>query len=245
MEGPTRHARNWGPGRFEGSHGPSRLDGRAMSVRLVLADDHPMIAMAVELLLRGSNFELAGSAPDGDEALAMIAELDPDMVLLDVDMPGLTGLEVLAELREQGARCKVVMVTAGLSQNQLLSTLRVAPDGLIAKVSQPEDLLKCLDAVWSGGRWVDPLFRQQLDHARNFGSGMDSLTARERELVELVGKGLRNRVIAERLNITEGTVKAYLHAIFEKTGVTSRTELALRAADLAGGVPTTDKHAGH
>ena len=215
-----------------------------MTVRLVLADDHPMIAVAVELLLRGSGFELVGSAPDGEQALAMIAELGPDMVLLDVDMPGLTGLEALEELRERGTRCKAVLVTAGLSPSQLNAALRLEPDGLIAKVSQPEDLLKCLDAVWSGERWIDPLFERQLDGARNFGSGMDSLTARERELVDLVGQGLRNRAIAERLNITEGTVKAYLHAIFEKTGVESRTELALRAKDLAADASKRDKHAG-
>lgn len=204
-----------------------------MTVRLLLADDHPLIGIAVEFLLRGSNFVLIGTAPDGERALELLAELDPDMILLDVDMPGRTGLEVLEEMRAQGSRCKAVLVTAGLSQSQINTALRLSPDGLIAKVSQPAELLQCLDTVWSGTRWVDPTFQRQLDTARNFGSGMAGLTGRERELVELVGQGLRNRVIAERLNITEGTVKAYLHAIFDKTGVGSRTELALRAADLS------------
>lgn len=212
-----------------------------MRVRVLLADDHPLIALAVELMLNGSHYDLVGCAQSGAEALEKAKALDPDLVLLDVNMPGGSGLDVLEEFRRTGARHKVVLVTAGLNPAQLGTALRLSPDGLIAKVSQPQDLLRCLDLVCAGDKWLDPVFREQLDRAESLAGGLSALTAREKELVSLVGEGLRNRVIAERLNITEGTVKAYLHAIFDKTGVESRTELALRANELRGPVPHRDR----
>lgn len=211
---------------------------------MLLADDHPLILVAVELILNGSRFDLVGRAESGGEALEKVRELDPDLILLDVDMPGGSGIDVLEELRRDGARQKVVLVTAGLSPSQLSAALRLAPEGLIAKVSQPDDLLKCLESVCSGETWIDSVFQDQLDRAERLADGMVMLTARERELVELVGRGMRNRAIAEQLNITEGTVKAYLHAVFEKTGVESRTELALRAQEFAEIVPKGDLNPG-
>ncbi|MEO6432995.1 MAG: response regulator transcription factor [Sphingomicrobium sp.] len=204
-----------------------------MKVRLLLADDHPLIVLAVELILSGSRYDLVGRAESGEQTLALALELDPDILLLDVNMPNGTGLEVLAELRRAKARQKIVLVTAGLNPNQIATALRLAPDGLIAKGSQPDALLLCLDQVWAGEQWIDPAFREQLDRAESLDGGMNGLTARERDLVALVGQGLRNREISEQLNITEGTVKAYLHTIFGKTGVNSRTELALRAREVA------------
>lgn len=197
--------------------------------------------MAVELILNGSRYDLLGRSETGEQTLAMARELDPDIILLDVNMPNGSGLDVLEQLRRAKARPKVVLVTAGLNPRELSAALRLAPDGMLAKVSQPGDLLHCLDSVCAGDQWIDPVFREQLDRAEALGHGLDALTAREQELVGLVGEGMRNREIAARLGITEGTVKAYLHAIFDKTGVKSRTELALRSQELPASTPGHDR----
>jgi len=203
-------------------------------IRLLLADDHPMIGSALGMLLSGSAYELVGSASGGGEALRMCAELDPDILLLDVNMPDVGGLEVLSRLRKTRARQKVVLLTAGMTEAQMLTAVELMPQGIVYKTSDPAILLDCLDCVTAGRRWIDPAVEEQLERAREMRSAGDRFTPRERELIELVGRGMRNREIATRLGITEGTVKVYLHAIFEKAGVASRTELALMAGKLRG-----------
>lgn len=203
-------------------------------IRVLLADDHPMIGSALSMLLAGSAFELVGRAHGGSEALDMCAELDPDVLLLDVNMPGMGGIEVLSRLRKDCARPKVVLLTAGMTEAQLVAADALAPDGIVYKTSDPAILLDCLGSVAAGRRWVDPAVEEQMAKARETRNASDSFTPRERELIDLVARGLRNREIAARLGITEGTVKVYLHAIFEKAGVGSRTELAMRAGDLLG-----------
>ncbi len=200
--------------------------------RILLADDHPMIASALEMLFRGSGYEMVGRARTGKEALIRIAELDPDLALLDVNMPDGSGIDILAQLRRSGARQKIVLLTAGMDSSQLIAASNLEPDGIVFKTSDPALLLTCLDQVSAGRRWIDPEVQAQIDTARELNSVADSFTPRERELIDLVAQGLRNRDIAERLGITEGTVKVYLHAIFEKAGVASRTELALKAGNL-------------
>ena len=201
-------------------------------IRVLLADDHPMIGSALGMLLAGSAFQLVGRAHGGGEAMQMCSELDPDVLLLDVNMPDLSGIEVLSRLRKTRARQKVVLLTAGMTEAQLIEADRLAPEGIAYKTSDPAILLDCLDSVTAGRRWVDPAVAEQLERAREMRSAGDRFTPRERELIGLVARGMRNRDIATRLGITEGTVKVYLHAIFEKAGVASRTELALMAGKL-------------
>lgn len=203
-------------------------------IRVLLADDHPMIGSALGLLLGGSAFELVGCAQGGAETLRMCSELDPDVLLLDVNMPDMSGLDVLSRLRAAGARHKVVLLTAGMTEAQMLTADELAPQGIVYKTSDPAILLDCLDSVSAGRRWIDPAVEEQLERAREWRSAGGSFTPRERDLIDLVGRGLRNRDIANRLGITEGTVKVYLHAIFEKAGVANRTELALMADKLRG-----------
>ena len=203
-------------------------------IRVLLADDHPMIGSALGLLLGGSAFELVGTAQSGAEALRMCTELDPDVVLLDVNMPDMSGIEVLSRLRRTRARQKLILLTAGMTEAQMLAADELAPEGIVYKTSDPAILLDCLDSVAAGRRWVDPAVEEQLERARESRSARGSFTPRERDLIDLVGRGLRNRDIANRLGITEGTVKVYLHAIFEKAGVANRTELALLAGKLRG-----------
>ena len=202
--------------------------------RVLLADDHPMIAAALEVLLRGTDYELAGRARSGAEALAMIDRLKPDLLLLDVHMPDRTGLDVLRELRERGNSPPVILLTAGMDDNQLLAVAPLEPEGMVLKTSDPAHLIECMDQVRGGGRWADSELAERTRHAKERASRAPSLTPRERELVELVRPGLKNRDIASKLGVTEGTVKVYLHTIFDKAGVENRTELAIRAGELLG-----------
>lgn len=203
--------------------------------RVLLADDHPMIAAALDMLLRDTDYELLGRARSGSEAIAQTARLKPDLLLLDVNMPDGTGLEVLDRLRGARRRPRVILLTAGMDDPQLLSAEGLEPEGMVLKTSDPALVLECMEAVTRGERWVDPEIGERTRLARDRASAAPSLTKRERELVDLVRQGLRNRDIAAQLGVTEGTVKVYLHAIFEKLGVDNRTELAMRAAELIGG----------
>jgi two-component system nitrate/nitrite response regulator NarL len=202
--------------------------------RILLADDHPMIAAALDMLLRGTEHELIGRARSGTDALAQVQRHKPDLLLLDVNMPDGSGLEVLRQLRESRRAPTIVLLTAGMDDPQLLTADRLAPEGMVLKTSDPALLLECIEKVDKGETWVDPEIDERIHIAKERLARAPSLTPRERELVELVSQGLRNRDIASQLGVTEGTVKVYLHAIFDKLGVDNRTELAVRASALLG-----------
>ncbi|WP_308514810.1 response regulator transcription factor [Sphingomonas flavescens] len=200
--------------------------------RVLLVDDHPMIAAALEMLLRETDYELLERARTVAEAVKQIAKLKPDLLLLDVHLPDGSGLDLLRKLSLGRARLKVILLTAGMDDSQLLSAQDLRPEGMVLKTSDPGLLLECMDAVVSGQPWIDPEIVERTNQAQERAASAPPLTRRERELVELVRQGLRNRDIAAELGVTEGTVKVYLHAIFDKFKVDNRTELALRAAEL-------------
>jgi two-component system nitrate/nitrite response regulator NarP len=191
-----------------------------------------MIGAALEMLLRDSEYELVGRARTAAEAAKQISSLKPDLVLLDVHLPDGSGLDVFRRLARSRGRPKVILLTAGMDEAQLLSASELNPEGMVLKTSDPGLLIESMDAVTAGGRWVDPEIAERTRHAQERADSTPPLTRRERELIELVRQGLRNRDIAAELGVTEGTVKVYLHAIFDKLHVENRTELALRAADL-------------
>jgi len=201
--------------------------------RVLLADDHPMIQAAVEAMLRGSDYELVAKASSGAQALRAVSEHDPEIVVLDVSMPEGSGIDVLRKLRSAGDDRLVVLLTASIDESGFAEALSLKVDGVLLKTSDPALLLDCLDSVCSGGEWIDPQLRAQAARADG-GRDKMLLSPRERDLVRLVRKGYRNRDIAEELGITEGTVKVYLHSVFEKTGVANRTELAIRASEWVG-----------
>lgn len=205
--------------------------------RILLADDHPMIRTAIEVLLRDTQFEIAGIAATGEEALREVGRVEPDILLLDLQMPDGTGMDVLRRLRSEGSSLPVILLTAGIDDASLMEAKGLHAQGMVLKNSDPAYLLECLERVRAGGTWVDPELRaRSAELTATFGaSGRPTLTPRERQLVGFVRRGLRNREIAEQLGVTEGTVKVYLHAIFEKLGVISRTELAIRADEFLAG----------
>ena len=200
--------------------------------RVLLVDDHPMIGAALDMLLRGSDYELLGRARSVAEANREIARLKPDLLLLDVNLPDGSGLDVLRRVSRSRARPPVILLTAGMDDAQLLTAADLRPEAMVLKTSDPGLLTEAMDAVVAGERWIDPEIAARTRRAKERADSAPPLTRRERELIELVRQGLRNRDIAAELGVTEGTVKVYLHAIFDKLQVENRTELALRAAEL-------------
>ena len=200
--------------------------------RVLLVDDHPMIGAALEMLLRGSDYELLGRARSAAEAHRQISGTKPDLLLLDVNLPDGSGIDVLRRVSRSRSRPAVILLTAGRDDAQLLAAADLNPEGMVLKTSDPSLLTECMDAVVAGERWIDPEIADRTRRAQERADSAPPLTRRERELIELVRQGLRNRDIAAELGVTEGTIKVYLHSIFDKLQVENRTELALRAAEL-------------
>lgn len=199
--------------------------------RILLADDHPMIRTALEVLLRDTGFEIVGTAGTGEAALREIDRLRPDILLLDLQMPGGSGMDVLRRIRAGKSKLRVILLTAAIDDSALLEAKALKVQGMVLKNSDPAFLLDCLDHVRHGRAWIDPeLGERARQLARTPADGGRAILApRERQLIGFVRQGLRNREIAEQLGVTEGTIKVYLHALFEKLGVSTRTELAIRA----------------
>ena len=202
-------------------------------IRILRADDHPMIRTAIEVLLRETQFELAATAMNGAEALTEVERLKPNVLLVDLEMPELGGMGVIRKLRGERNLTKVVILTAAIDDSSLMEARSLRVNGMVLKNSDPAYLLDCLEAVSAGRTWIDPELQARTEAlTESFGGEGVALAPRERQLIRYVRRGLRNREIAAELGVTEGTVKVYLHAVFEKLGIKNRTELAIRADEL-------------
>lgn len=200
--------------------------------RVLLADDHPFMRAGVEAVLRGSNFQIVATASTGEDALAAVGRHNPEICIFDVRMPGRTGVEALEHMRARGDNRPVVLLTAGLENNALLAAMRAGVNAIVLKDVAEEGLLDALCKVESGQRSIpEALLQKALDLslAGDEADPLARLAPRERQIAAKVGRGLRNKQIADALAMSEGTVKVYLHAIYQKLGVKNRTELALIA----------------
>jgi two-component system nitrate/nitrite response regulator NarP len=202
---------------------------------LLLVDDHPIILSGVEALLRGTDFRPVGHVSDGSAVGEALDRLEVDMILLDLNLPKQSGMEVLRALRRGGDARPVVFLTADIDDATMLQAWQLGLNGLVLKHAAPDMLLTCLDAVRKGARWIDQdMLQRALDRAldsRGAEDGLGALSPREREIVDLVLTGVRNQEIASSLGITPGTVKVHLHRIYEKLGVGSRADLVIYARD--------------
>ena len=200
-------------------------------IRILLADDHPMIRTAIEALLRDSDYEVVGTTGRGADTLSEVERLEPDVLLLDLQMPGGGGMDVIRTLKAQDSAPKIIVLTAAIDDASLMESRSLGVPGIVLKSSDPAFLIECLDRVRAGGSWVDSeLNARAQELTQTFGDRRRTpLAPRERQLIRYVREGLRNREIGKKLGVTEGTVKVYLHAVFEKLGVSTRTELAVRA----------------
>jgi DNA-binding NarL/FixJ family response regulator len=209
-------------------------DGR---IRLVLTDDHPIVLDGLQRLFEGlPDFEVVASCRDGDAALDVLRHNQVDVAVLDQRMPGKTGLDVLRIIAEERLPCRTVLLTAALRDDEVVEAVRLGATGVILKEASPDTLVDCVRRVHRGEQWIDhdTLSRafghvlQRESAAREAGK---MLTPREIEIVKMIASGLRNKAVADRLSISEGTVKIHLHNIYEKLGVDGRLELVLFAQE--------------
>ncbi|MDR3744825.1 MAG: response regulator transcription factor [Acidobacteriaceae bacterium] len=211
----------------------------AAPIRIVVADDHPVVRFGVRnMLLNDPGFAVVGEAGDGDDAITQTIELEPDILLLDLMMPRLPGLEAMRAIMTKAPRVKIVLLTSTITPQQIIEALQIGARGIILKDAVVADLAEALRAVlggdyWIGGERVANLLKalQQLTEQaavtperKTYG-----LTPRELEVVSCIVEGCSNRDVAKQFSISEETVKRHLSNVFDKTGVSTRLELALFA----------------
>ena len=210
-------------------------------IRILIADDHLLFRDGVRKLLSAvPDFNVVAEAGHGDEVLEMTARHQPDVVLLDLSMPGQDGLVTLQRLRSAHPDAKVILLTSSEERDEMLQAVRFGTAGIVQKSTPTELLIKSIRKVHSGEMWLDRSTTAEV--VRQFASKNDvpkriagreressSLSTREREIVALVAQGFKNKEMAEKMFISEQTVKNHLHNIFDKLGVSDRLELALYA----------------
>jgi DNA-binding NarL/FixJ family response regulator len=214
------------------------------TIRIVLADDHPIVRDGLKkLLLLEDDFEVVGEAGDGREVIERVQALDPDVLLLDLRMPNLDGLSALQALQQTNKRTRVIVLTASEDKNEFVQAMKLGCSGIVLKQTAPDLIVKSIRKVHSGEIWLDSHTTAAV--MRQFSTGLEGsgaaggggakgrerspLSTREREIVALVAQGYKNKEMAEKMFISEQTVKNHLHNIFDKLGVSDRLELALYA----------------
>jgi two-component system nitrate/nitrite response regulator NarL len=208
-------------------------------IRVLLADDHAVFRQGLRRLLETErDFLVVGEAANADEAIAMVSQLRPDILLLDLSVSGASGLDLLASLSAGDVPIKPVILTAHIDRDQIVRALQLGARGVLMKTSDSELIFKVLRTIMAGQHWVDrqtvtdlvELVKELSGPARQPASfNRFGLTPRQLEIVAAVVAGLTNRDIAKKLSISEDTVKHHLTQIFVKTGATNRLELALFA----------------
>jgi two-component system nitrate/nitrite response regulator NarL len=208
-------------------------------IRVVVADDHPVVRFGVKNMLENEpGFEVVGEAEDGDVAITETLEREPDILLLDVMMPRLPGLEALRAIMEKSSRVKIILLTSTITTQQIIEALQIGARGIVLKDAAASDLSKSMRAVLSGDYWIggervvnlvaalNELMKQAAAAPEKKTYG---LTPRELEVVTCIVEGCSNKDVAKQFAISEETVKRHLSNIFDKTGVSTRLELALFA----------------
>jgi len=208
------------------------------SIRVVVADDHPIVRQGLRLLLSvAPDFEVVGEAKNGSEAVALVAAARPDVVVLDLVMPGMSGLEAIPAIKCACPASHILILTSFTAHEQVVAALQAGATGCMIKDSSPEELLAAIRTVARGESALHPLVAQSLvQHLARPSARRDTLsdlTAREREVLSLVGQGLANQKIADQLKVSIRTVHTHIRNILDKLGLSSRLQIALYARDHA------------
>src|SRR5436190_20952328 len=217
-------------------------------IRIVVADDHPIFRDGLcKLLALEEDFEVVAQAQDGRQVLEVLQQQEPDILLLDLKMPGLDGLATLQRLQAARNKTRVIVLTASDDKNEFVQAMKLGTSGIVLKQTATELLIKSIRKVHAGEIWLDShttaaVIRQFVanDEMQPSLQSMPAapptrererspLSQREREIVALVAQGFKNKEMAEKMFISEQTVKNHLHNIFDKLGVSDRLELALYA----------------
>jgi DNA-binding NarL/FixJ family response regulator len=205
-------------------------------MRLLIADDHPVVLEGLETLLRSAGHTIIHRCTNGEQVQQALATDAPDILVLDVQMPGPTGIEILRHVKAARLPTQVVLLSSSINNAQALEAVRLGVDGLILKEAAGRDLVECVRTVGAGGQWLDPAAARlalsaAIDPAGSSSRAAAALTPREAEIVRTIARGRQNKEIARELRISEGTVKMHLHRIYEKLNVKNRTELSAVARD--------------
>jgi DNA-binding NarL/FixJ family response regulator len=205
-----------------------------MAYRIIIADDHPIVRSGIRAeLSRHADLEVVGEATNGDDVLPLVESLSPDIVLLDVNMPGKRTIDILTELQQAGGKCKVLILTAYGDTATILGVLRSGAVGYVLKDEDPFSIPEAIRTVIGGGIWISETISQQLNGFDNQGvpGKTEILTNRERQVLSLVAAGKTNREIALLLCTTDRTVEFHIGNILQKFDVKKRIEAVLLARE--------------
>ncbi len=208
-----------------------------MSITLILADDHALILDGLEKLFHlEKDFKIVARCLDGEETLAALRKHKPEILILDIRMPGKGGLAVLQAMRDENITTPVVLLTAGVDEEEVVEAIRLGIRGLMLKELAPKLLIQCVRKVHAGGLWLEKhsvatALQKLIRRESGRQEAAQVLTPREIEIVKQVAGGFRNIEIAKRLFISEGTVKMHLHNIYQKLNLDNRTKLTLYAQE--------------
>ena len=218
-----------------------------MMAQIAIVDDHPIFLDGMAQFLNSHGHDVVFCARSVEEAISRLKTGEPDLLILDVSMKDGGGLAVLSAIRESGSTVPVIFMTVHIRPEQTLEAIKLGVDGVVLKDSDPNELLLCISQVMSGNKSIAPFVMEQaLVHSISApatdANMLSALTERELEIAGLIRAGLRNREIAARCGLTEGTVKVHLHSIFQKLGIKSRSELIIIMMSTDAEVSSTGLH---
>jgi len=202
-------------------------------IRILVVDDHPVVRAGLVMMLGTQpDMEVVGEAGDGQEATERVGALAPDVVLMDLEMPGVDGLEAIRQIRAANASARILVITAYDTDERILQAVQAGARGYLLKGAPRDDIFQGVRVVHAGGSLLQPAVATKLlDRVGDLlrGDRDETLTARELQVLQLMAQGYRNKEIAKSLSITERTVKFHANILFQKLGVDSRTEAVSRA----------------
>ena len=208
------------------------------NLRVLIIDDHTLFRDGLQSLLERHNIDVVGSLGDGHEGIRLAQELKPDIILLDMRMPSISGLEVLKQLQQNNFESPIAMLTTSNDERDLVEALRNGAKGYLLKDMEPDDVVAALREIVKGETVVAPNLTQILARVvkgepilESEPSPIDDLTPREAEILSLLAEGQSNKVIARNLGISDGTVKLHVKAILRKLNIHSRVEAAVSAVE--------------
>ncbi|MCU7922961.1 MAG: two-component system response regulator NarL [Candidatus Thiodiazotropha sp. (ex Dulcina madagascariensis)] len=201
---------------------------------ILTIDDHPLFRKGVsDLIDMDETLELVAEAPNGPDGLVLATQLNPDLILLDINMKGMSGLDTLKAIKDQDVDSRVLMLTVSDNEEDVLAALRVGADGYLLKDMEPEDILESIRKAMDGTVVISDNLTQLLAKALREDNKLTepttSLTTRERQILQHLSQGLSNKQIAKALEISEGTVKVHVKHLLKKLNLHSRTEAAVWA----------------
>lgn len=201
-------------------------------IRVVIVDDHAVVRSGLEQFLATTgDIDVVGMASDGLEAIQVTAARQPDVVVMDLSMPNLDGVEATRQISAAHPSSRVLVLTSFSDRTRIMDALSAGADGYLLKHSDPEEIAAAIRSVHAGDAPLDPKAARALLESRRTATESASLTDRERQVLDLVRQGLANKQIARKLGISERTVKAHLTSVYSSLGVSDRTQAALWATE--------------